>query len=125
MIEAKNELANFKTIFSNSNYSFYSDHDKSKGGNSYVFRPDKLLETVSACCMNMWIRMYADNYGIKLNSVVNHVTVKREIKNEVIFEYNIICQNDLTNDLIEKLYCVAENSPVRKTLSKKISFKKG
>lgn len=123
MIEAKSDKNNYKTIFSNSEFSFSADTNKSKGGNNSGFRPHELLEASLACCMNMWLRMYASNHGIMLDDLLVRVSVNRECSEEAVFEYDIVYGNNLSDKIKRKLDLIAESCPVRKTLSRKLSFK--
>ncbi len=123
MITADNELKPYKTKFTNSTVFSYSDNTAEKGGNGDGFRPHELLEAALACCMNMSVRMYADQNSINLDSVTTTVSIDRSKSDGVCFEYSIHLNGDLsekeTNDILE----MVKTCPVRETLSTKLSFK--
>ncbi|MBJ7555492.1 OsmC family protein [Marinomonas spartinae] len=123
MITADSELKPYKTKFTNSAATSFSDNTADKGGDGDGFRPHELLEAAFACCMNMSVRMYADKQSINLDSVTTHVTIDRTEPGEACFEYSIQLNGDIsekeTNDILE----MVKNCPVRKTLSSTLSFK--
>jgi uncharacterized OsmC-like protein len=70
----------------------------------------------------MTLRMAADERGIPLDTVSANVTLDRSAEDEVVFEYWIDLQGDVTDAQRGELLEAASGSSVRKTLSKRISF---
>lgn len=123
MIRTKNEEINYKTKFSNGEHSAFSDTTIDKGGNNSGFRPHELLEAAVASCMNMHIRMFAENHNMDVSEVKTEVSLNRNKPEFAVFEYKVEVDGKLTGLEKEKLMQIVQSCPVKKTLSKKINFK--
>ncbi len=123
MITSQSEAESYRTIFSNMQHKATSDTIISKGGRESGFGPHELLEAALACCMNIWVRMYADKHGILLSSVEAKVSLNRDGIEERVFEYSLDLQGSLSEEERGKLLQMAITCPVQQTLSKKISFR--
>jgi len=123
VIKTSSEKEPYKIKFTNSTVISYSDNAPDKGGNGDGFRPHELLEAALACCVNMSVRMYADNNSMKLDSVSTTVTIDRSQPQEACFEYNVQFNGKLSASEKDDILEMIKNCPVRKTLSSKISFK--
>jgi organic hydroperoxide reductase OsmC/OhrA len=66
MIISKSTGIPYYTYFTNSKHEFFADAPPAKGGSDAGFRPHELLEASLACCLNIWLRMYADKNSIEL-----------------------------------------------------------
>jgi putative redox protein len=124
MITAKSTATPFLTHFSNSQHASVSDAPPEKGGKGAGFRPHELLEAALACCMNIWLRMYADEHKIQLPPFETQVTVNREKPGEAIFEYSIRWLGAIEPATLALMTKVAETCSVHQTLSSKISFQR-
>ena len=124
MITASSEPTSYQTLFSNGKQTAIADTTVDKGGGEKGFRPHELLEAALATCMNMQIRMYAANHGIGLSEVQTRVSLDRSSPAEAVFEYSVELSGQMDEEQRRKLLEVAENCPVRKTLSKKLSFRR-
>ena len=122
MILTKNEKVNYKTKFSNGEHLAFSDTTIDKGGSNSGFRPHELLEAAVASCMNMHIRMYAENHKMDVSDVKTEVSLNRNDPEFCIFEYKVEIDGKLTGLEKEKLLQVVQSCPVKKTLSKRIEF---
>ena len=122
MITAKGGNTRYLTSFTNGKLEAFADNTAEKGGQGAGFRPHELLEASLACCINMWIRIYADNHGLQLDEVTTKVWVKRDKPEETGFEYSIELQGALTDEQRSKLMRIAETCPVRQSLSRKLSI---
>lgn len=122
MITSQSEEVQYRAKFSNSQHSTYADTIISKGGAESGFGPHELLEAALACCMNIWVRMYADRHGFHLSHVESKVSLNRERAEERIFEYSIILQGPLSGEERRHLLEAARTCPVQQTLTKKILF---
>ena len=122
MIRTENEEINYKTKFYNGEYSAFSDTTIDKGGSNSGFRPHELLEAAVACCMNMHIRMFAENHKMDVSKVKTEVSLNKNDPEFTVFEYKVEINGKLTGLEKEKLMQVVQSCPVKKTLSKRIDF---
>lgn len=125
MICAKSELTRYRTRFSDGEHESNADTTADKGGAHSGFRPHDLLEAALAACVNMTVRMFADNHGIPLRAVTTNVSLVRTRPDEVVFRYEVELDGELTEEQRIKLFQAANACPVRKTLSKSIKFERG
>jgi putative redox protein len=122
MIFAKSDRQPYRTEFTNGVYSGVSDTTTDKGGAGSGFRPHDLLEAALAVCINMTVKMYADNQGIPLESVNTKVHLDRQ-QEESVFEYDVeLFGSSLSVEMRDRLQQIAHSCPIRRTLSKKIRF---
>jgi putative redox protein len=122
MITSRSEEDRYQTVFSNAQHQAFSDTIISKGGGERGFGPHELLEAALACCMNIWVRMYADKHGILLSSVEAKVSLNRDGHEERVFEYSLGLEGQLSEEERRQLVEAAKTCPVQQTLTKKISF---
>ncbi len=122
MITAESDTRAYLTRFSNGTYDGFADTIHEKGGGERGFRPHDLLEAALASCINMTVRMYADKHRIRLEGVTTKVSLNRDTEGEARFEYHLEFLGELEPDQKERLFKVAEQCPVRKTLSRTIAF---
>ncbi len=123
MIEVTSEPVRYQTQLSNGVHSAISDSTRDKGGSESGFRPHDLLEAALASCMNITVRMYADQQGIALSGVTTRVQLDRSKQDETVFMCEIDLHGELTDTERERLITVAEQCPVRQTLSKHLGFR--
>ena len=123
MIETNSNDIRYQTRFTNRTHSALSDTTQDKGGRGSGFRPHDLLEAALASCINMTLRMYADQHNIPLSGVTTRVTLDRTSPVETVFEYEIELHGLLSQDHRDLLLEVAKECPVRQTLSKRIGFR--
>jgi putative redox protein len=124
MICAKSDLTRYQTRFSDGEHEGIADTTADKGGAHSGFRPHDLLEAALAACVNMTVRMYADNHGIPLRAVTTNVNLDRTHPDEVVFRYEVEIDGELTEEQRNKLFQAASACPIRKTLSKRIGFER-
>lgn len=122
MIEANSKDTRYQTLFTNGKHSAISDTTRDKGGNESGFRPHDLLEAALASCINMTLRMYADQQGIPLSGVTTRVRLDRSNPEESVFECEIEFLGSPAENDREHLLEIAEKCPVHQTLSKRIKF---
>ncbi len=125
MIRATSDSARYSTRFSDGTYEGVADTTADKGGGGSGFRPHSLLEAALATCVNMTVRMYADNHNIPLAEVTTRVSLDRSVPDQTMFRYEVEFDGDLTPQQVEKLLETANACPVRRTLSKRIRFESG
>jgi putative redox protein len=122
MVTAESADTPYLTSLTNGQHRTSADCGPEKGGQGNGFRPHELLEAAVASCVNMWIRMYADNHQLPLEGVSTSVEIKRDRPGEAVFEYAIVLDGPLTPEQKSKLLEIAQTCPVRKTLSGTLSF---
>jgi putative redox protein len=77
VIRATSDSPRYRTTFSDGKREGVADITADKGGGGSGFRPHCLLEAALATCVNMTVRMYADNHGIPLAGVITRVSLDR------------------------------------------------
>jgi putative redox protein len=125
MICATSQSTRYQTRFSDGEHQGISDVTADKGGQHSGFRPHDLLAAALASCVNIAVRMYADNHVIPLRSVATKVSIGRSHPEEVVFHYEVDLDGELTPVQKDKLLHAANACPVRRTLSKRIRFDPG
>ena len=123
MVTSHSANTPYRTRFSADGYEAYSDASEAKGGTGAGFGPHALLEGSVACCMNIWLRMYADKNGIPLREVVAEVRLNRQSSAETVFEYSVDLRGELTAEQRHELRQQLVDCPVSQTLLKRISFR--
>jgi putative redox protein len=123
LITTHSEIARYRTRFTIDGHEAYADASREKGGAGAGFGPHALLEASVACCINIWLRMYADKRGIPLSGVTAEVRLNRQTPNETIFEYAVQLQGTLTEDQRRDIHQQIVACPVSQTLLKSISFR--
>ena len=122
MIRADSQPTNYHTEFTNGEHISTSDTTPGKGGANRGFRPHELLEAALATCMNMTVRMAADQQGIPLSSVSVTVSLNREEPGKPVFEYSVQFGGALSEAQKARLLSAGEKCPVRNTLSHPLRF---
>ena len=125
MIIAGSKAPAYCTPFSDGEHHAMADTTKEKGGSGSGFWPHTLLEAALATCINITLRKYADKHAIPLADAATKVKLDRSRPDEVIFEFAVELQGNLTAEQREALLQVAGDCPVKETLLKRISFKYG
>ncbi len=123
MIVSVSTKTPYATIFTDGKREAACDTTPDFGGSGSGFRAHDLLEAAFACCLNMTLRRYADKYQIPLSEAKVSVSLNRDDPEQTVFEYGVELQGDLTAAQRQKLMDLAALCPVKKTLSKHISFR--
>jgi putative redox protein len=122
VIIAASQSPHFSTRITNGTDVVVADADAAAGGGGAGFLPHELLEASLASCMNVTLRMYADTHGIPLEGVQTTVTLNRDDPDEAAFDYTLHLEGPLTADQRTRLTRAAAACPVKRTLSRRISF---
>jgi putative redox protein len=122
MIEAKSEHPPLRTSFTNGSVAAVSDATADKGGTGAGFRPHELLEAALATCMNMSMRMLAQEHSIPLSEVSTTVRLDRTRPDEPCFECVVNLPDDLSESDRNRLLDISRSCAVHQTLSKKLTF---
>lgn len=122
MITAKSQEPKYQVLFTNGLHECVADTTEANGGDNGGFRPHDLLEAALATCLNMWLKMYADNHNIPVSHVETTVSLDRSHPDEVIFNFSINISGSLSSSEKQKLISVAKTCPIHKTLTKKLTL---
>jgi putative redox protein len=87
MITGTSESPRYCTRFSDGRHEAIADVPLDKGGSGSGFRPHELLEAALATCVNMNVRMFAENHRIPLERVTTKVQLDRSVADETTFCY--------------------------------------
>jgi putative redox protein len=123
LVTAHSTTTPYRTRFSVDGHEAYSDASEAKGGAGEGFGPHALLEASVACCISIWLRMYADKNGIPLREVTADVRLNRQSPRDTVFEYSVDLRGELTAEQQDELRQQAAHCPVSETLLKRISFR--
>ena len=123
MVKSTSTEQRYRTLFTNGICHAHADTTESKGGSGSGFRPHDLLEAALSTCLNMEIRIFADNHDIPVSEINTVVDLDRKHPDETIFKYSIELSGQLSRDQRQKLLAVANACSVHRTLSKKLKFK--
>jgi putative redox protein len=122
MITTHSKEPRFLVQFTNGTQQGEADVPPIKGGQGAGIGPHELLEASLATCINMWIRMQADQLGIAVGPIEVTVNLKRDHPEEAVYEYTVKLDCSLSDEHRKTLLQAADNCPVRRTLLKKPSF---
>ncbi|MHC9063422.1 OsmC family protein [Nitrospira sp. CMX1] len=92
MVEATSQPVRYQTQLTSGTHSIFSDTTRDMGGSESGFRPHDLLEAALAGCMNITLRMYAEQHGLALSGVTARVSLDRSNPEETICEYEVELQ---------------------------------
>ena len=122
MITAKSQDQNYRVEFTDGLHTGVADVKEDKGGGNSGFRPHDLLEAALATCLNMWLRMYADEHGLSVARIETTVSLDRSLTDQVVFNYSVDISGSLSSAERQLLVSAAQSCPVRTTLSKKLTI---
>jgi putative redox protein len=122
MITTHSKEPRYLVQFTNGTQLAEADVLPIKGGQGAGFGPHELLEASLACCINMWIRMQADQRGIAVGPIEVSVRLKRDLPDEAMYEYTVNLEGPLSPEQRALLLEAADGCPVRRTLLKKPLF---
>ena len=122
MITAKSQEQNYQVVFTDGFHTGIADVNEDKGGSNSGFRPHDLLEAALATCLNMWLRMYADENDLSVVHIETTVSLDRSPTDEVVFNYSLDIAGSLSSAERQQLVSAAQSCPVHKTLSKKLTI---
>ena len=121
MVVAGNGAGATKTILAAGERRIDADTTPPAGRGDGV-RPHQLLEAAVAGCMAITLRMIADERGIALQSADVTVEIDRSHAEETVFRTTIELKGALSDAERSLLMKAVRLCPVRKTLSKRLSF---
>lgn len=122
MVVSKSKDKNYLTEVSDGLAFIESDVTKDKGGSGESFRPHDLLCAALASCMNISVRMVLDRLNLNCDGVTVKVDLDRK-DDSTDFIYNIDIVGDISEKRKQEVIRLAENCPIRRTLSKELNFR--
>jgi len=122
MVVSKNKSANYCTEISNQTTVIFSDVKKDAGGSGQYFRPDELLCSALASCLNMTIRIGLDYRKIKYDQIIVKVDMDPSDETKTKFLLDVDVTGDISEETRQLVRKLAGACPVRKALSKQIEF---
>jgi putative redox protein len=124
MITTRSAKDAYLTQLSNGKQSMFSDASIAKGGQGAGFGPHELLEAALGTCLNIWMRMKADELRFPLAAVSTRVSLNRDKAATAIFEYSLNLEGPLTAEQREQLLALATTCPVSQTLLREIVYRR-
>ena len=122
MISAVSQQNPYQTLLSNGHAEVLADTTADKGGGGQGFRPHELLEAAVASCMNMSLRMAAEQLGLKPGTFEVVVRLDRRGEAGSTFEYQVTFAQEVPRDQRAILLSALDNCPVRQTLTRPLDF---
>jgi putative redox protein len=123
MITTQSKNLRYQVQYSNGSHTAIADAPVAKGGGATGIGPHELLEASLASCINMWIRMQADKLGFSVGEIEVALSLKRDDPEEAIFEYSVKLDSTLQPEARAQLLQIADDCPVRRTLSRRLVFR--
>ncbi len=120
MIQGANAQGETRTLLSNGAASLCSDTSR-PAGSGEGFHPHELLEAALASCVGITVRMVATERGLPLQDVRATVELDRAA-DRTVFRTLVELDGPLAEMDRALLLEAARRCPVRKTLSKTLSF---
>ena len=122
MIITESGNEKYMTQVSNGLANIIADTAHAGDSGEEYFRPHDLLCAAFASCLNITIRMVLERMNLNYEKVIVKVNVNRDQENSTVFLYQAEIIGDIEDSTKEAVISKALNCPVRKTLSKNISF---
>lgn len=122
MVVCKGKEDSYLNVVTNGAHELRCDIPIERGGGNAGFMPSALLEAALASCINITVRKFAANHGIKLTDAVVKVSMNRDDPNRVIMEQEVHLLGDLTEKDRKVLLQIAGQCPVKKLLTQTLSF---
>lgn len=122
MVISKNRSENYCTEITNQTAMICSDVKADAGGSGRYFRPDELLCSALASCLNMTVRMGLDYRKIKYDEIVVKVDLDKSEESKTKFLIDVDVTGDISEETRQLVKRLAGACPIRKALSKQIEF---
>lgn len=122
MIIAKSQSDKYLTEISNGAAMIFSNVASDKGGDDGYFSPHEFLCASLAACLDITTRMVLDHKNILYEEINVKVVLDQSDDAETRFVYDIDIIGDIDEKEKDQIIKIVSKCPVRKTLSKKISF---
>jgi putative redox protein len=124
MIQVDSLSPAYQGVVRNGSHAVVSDAPITKGGGGMGFGAHELLEAALAACLNMAVRMHADQKDIPLEHVATKVTLSWPDEQTSKFEYRVDLTGPMSPGQRAELQAIADSCPVRRTLSRQLVFER-
>ncbi len=121
MVVVRNRIGATKSLVAADQFTTEADTTP-PAGKGAGFRPHELLEAALASCAAISLRMFADERGIALEAVAVCVELDRSHTDATVFRTTIDLEGDLSDRERMLLLQAGRSCPVRRTLSRRLSF---
>jgi len=121
MITATSRTENYLTDVTDGTLSALIDAPASKGGQDAGLNPFALLEASVAACLNITMRVYAQNHGFALHDVQTTAAIKRN-DDGFYFEYSVKLPDGLSDDQTKRLLAACKGCPVHAVFKQAVPF---
>lgn len=118
MVTTEMDPEPYRTKISNGTVTLYADTKKGLRGGATGLRPHELLEAALASCINMTLRISAEQHNIPLEQLKVSVRVIRDQPEHSRFDCTIEMGGTMTEEQRQHLLRSASHCPVSQTLSK-------
>ncbi len=108
--------ARYETSITNGRTETSADTVKEGVGGVAGFRPHEILEAALASCMNITVRLKADELGLALAAVRTEVSLDRAEPGKAVYRYQLRVDGQLTAEQRAILEEAASRCPVSQTL---------
>jgi putative redox protein len=122
MVKTTSKHARYQTAVTNGATETSADTVKEGVGGTAGFRPHEIPEAALASCMNITVRLKADELGLALAAVRTNVSVDRSVPGQAVYKYALEIDGQLTADERALLEEAASRCPVSQTLRREPSL---
>jgi putative redox protein len=122
MVKTTSKPARYQTALTNGRTGTSADTVKEGVGGTAGFRPHEILEAALASCMNISVRLKADELGLAVATVRTEVSLDRTVPGKALYNYSLHIDGQLTTDERATLEEAASRCAVSQTLRREPSL---
>jgi putative redox protein len=122
MVKTTSNTARYQTAVTNGRTETSADTVKEGVGGTAGFRPHEILEAALASCMNITVRLKADELGLAIAAVRTEVSLDRTVPGKAVYKYSLQIEGQLTADERATLEEAASRCAVSQTLRREPSL---
>jgi putative redox protein len=122
MVKTTSKATRYQTAITNGRSETSADTVKENVGGTAGFRPHEILEAALASCMNISVRLKADELGLTLAAVRTEVLLDRTVPGKAVYRYSLHIDGQLTPDERATLEQAAATCAVSQTLRREPSL---
>lgn len=124
MVKTTSSTTRYQTAVTNGRTETSADTVKEHVGGTAGFRPHELLEAALASCMNISVRLKADELGLALAAVRTEVSLDRTVPGKAVYRYSLQIDGQLTAEQRAILEEAASRGAVSQTLRRQPSLQR-
>lgn len=122
MVKTTSKTTRYQTTVTNGRTETSADTVKEGVGGTVGFRPHEILEAALASCMNISVRLKADELGLAVAAVRTEVSLDRTVPGKAVYKYSLQLDGELTADERATLEEAAARCAVSQTLRREPSL---